>query len=299
MPPAVARRTGQADRVAEPIRPRPQRRVSASAAGDSSRRGAPEFRGPSWRPARRSVAAAGVLLLLALSIVVARSAGLADRADATASAAPAAPASQVATAPRPPVASPAADPDQAPGAALPSGSASGQAGGPPEIWKAIVVGLDAARASALATGDASGLELVSLADSAAGRADRLLLADLIRTNRRVRGLRTDVMEVRVVAGSDAHARLLVADQRSGYTIVRADDAAVVQTQPARGLRWWSVELSWTPGGWRTASVAPAAPLSLDPGPALSPSAAAPEPGSRSPSPGLPQASGAPNGTPPP
>jgi hypothetical protein len=115
-------------------------------------------------------------------------------------------------------------------------------------WAAVLRSLDNSRDDAFVESDASALDRVYVAGSAALVADRATLRALIAADEQARGLRLDLVTVRVVSESAADVTLAVRDALPGYDLVRA--GAVVEHLAGRDERGWTVVLHRTPGDGR-------------------------------------------------
>jgi hypothetical protein len=96
---------------------------------------------------------------------------------------------------------------------------------------AVLHDWDARRADAWATGDPAALSRLYTAASAAGRADVRLLQRYRARGLVVRGLRMQVLRVRVLVARPDRLRLEVTDRLSAATAVRASDRAAGRRLP--------------------------------------------------------------------
>jgi hypothetical protein len=115
-------------------------------------------------------------------------------------------------------------------------------------WAGVLRSLDNSRDAAFVEADAGGLDRVYVAGSAALLSDRETLRALIAADEQARGLRLDLVAVRVVSESTADVTLAVRDALPGYDLMRA--GAVVEHLAGRGERGWTVVLHRTPGDGR-------------------------------------------------
>jgi hypothetical protein len=123
-------------------------------------------------------------------------------------------------------------------------------------WSEVMGALDSARDRAFIDADPNALSEVYLADSVALATDRETLAKLIADGQRARGLRLELVAVRMVSQSPNNVTLAVRDTLPAYELVRADGAA--DHVPGRGERNWTVVLHEQPvGRWQIDSIAPA------------------------------------------
>lgn len=105
----------------------------------------------------------------------------------------------------------------------------------PEVAVAAVLrSWDVQRAGAWAVGDMAGLGRLYVAGSAAGRADRAMLRAWVARGWVVRGLRTQVLALRLVDRSPDRLRIRVTDRVSGAQAVRLTPGV---DDVRRGLPW--------------------------------------------------------------
>lgn len=143
----------------------------------------------------------------------------------------------------------------APGATVsPSVAAAGVRPGP--SWRAVLGGLDRARAAAFRAADPAGVARADAPGSAALRRDRAAVAELRRRGARPRGLRWDVLDVTVERAGPPGVTLRVTDRMPAYDLVDVEGRVLV-SRPARRETVWRVTLLPAPSGWRLATVAAA------------------------------------------
>jgi hypothetical protein len=123
-------------------------------------------------------------------------------------------------------------------------------------YRALLEGLDGARASAFEKADVAALAAVYAPGSAGLAADTRLVEQLAAQGQTAHGLRHTVRSVEVIEDSPDRARLKVVDVLAAYE-VRDRSGAVVSTAPARGEAPYVVEMTRTPVGWRLVQVTPA------------------------------------------
>ena len=140
---------------------------------------------------------------------------------------------------RPPAAAPTASPR--------SGSA--------REWAAVLDGLDAARATALAQADDELLTAVYAPSSPGLAADRRLVRELRERGLHARGVRHTVSAVHVVRSSVDRATLRVVDALADHELLDGE-GEVVERAAGRGRRVHVVHLERTAGGWRLSEVRP-------------------------------------------
>ncbi|MEN0129670.1 MAG: hypothetical protein AAGC49_09540 [Brevundimonas sp.] len=119
---------------------------------------------------------------------------------------------------------------------------------------AAAVALSAARAAAIASGEADRLSTVEVAGGPAQEADSAVMRSL--GGRDVRGLRIDVVSAAPgPAGGRDEARVVLRSAVSAYVLVARDGTRrQVPAGPARDV---VLELRWTDAGWRVWAVTPA------------------------------------------
>ncbi|MDM7831444.1 protein kinase family protein [Cellulomonas edaphi] len=117
---------------------------------------------------------------------------------------------------------------------------------------AAAVSLSAARARAVADGDARGLAAVEVPGGPAHRADLALLDAL--DGQKVDGLGIDVVSAAAVSGGGDAARVALRSAVTAHVVVAEDGARRrVAAGPERDV---VLDLRWTPGGWRVWEVRP-------------------------------------------
>lgn len=147
------------------------------------------------------------------------------------------------------------DPEVAPvvpAAAPTRAAASPSPTGPPD-WRAVLDGLDAARAAAFAEGDPARLAQTDAPGSPALAADAALLAQLTAAGRTARGVRHELRAVQQVSFDGTTARLRIRDVLPGYQVLDGS-GAVVEQRPARGEAGYEVVVVRTPAGFRLREV---------------------------------------------
>lgn len=120
-------------------------------------------------------------------------------------------------------------------------------------WRAVLVALDARRASAFAAVSPARLGDVYAEDAPALRRDRAQLADLAAAGMHVERLRLRPMTVRVVTRSPRRVVLAVVDVLEPYD-VRNARGALLETRPGRGPASWRVTLVRGGDAWRVYDV---------------------------------------------
>ncbi|MBB6629624.1 hypothetical protein H5V45_20060 [Nocardioides sp. KIGAM211] len=115
---------------------------------------------------------------------------------------------------------------------------------------------DARRAAAWAAGDVGALRALYVPGARAGRRDVAMLRAWERRDVRVRGLRMQVLAVRVLARSGHRLVLLVTDRLAGGTAVRGSLRTPLPRDRATTRR---IAFSASGGRWRVAAVGPAPP----------------------------------------
>jgi hypothetical protein len=125
-------------------------------------------------------------------------------------------------------------------------------------WAGVLRSLDSSRDAAFVDADASRLDRVYVAGSAALRTERETLGGLVAAGEQARGLHLDLVAVRLVSESATEVTLAVRDALPGYDLVRA--GAVVEHLAGRGERTWTVVLHRTSmeGRWLIAAITAAA-----------------------------------------
>jgi hypothetical protein len=127
-------------------------------------------------------------------------------------------------------------------------------------WGGIISGLDAARGQAFAHGRQDVLASVDVPGSPAWSRDAALVDALDRQGVVARGWRPGLEVVRVERRASARVVLQVRDRVPRYTLVSAG-GVVRHVVPARGPRWWRLELREVDDAWRIWDAA----LSVSPG----------------------------------
>ena len=128
--------------------------------------------------------------------------------------------------------------------------------GPPPVE--VLRAWDAQRADAWARGDMRLLSTLYTRDSVAGRRDRAMLRAWLARGLVVRGLQTQLLEVREVRRTASIWRLIVTDRLVGGQAV---GAGVRRPLPHDAPTTRTVELRRVSGSWLVSAVEP-----LDPGP---------------------------------
>ena len=128
--------------------------------------------------------------------------------------------------------------------------------GPPPVE--VLRAWDAQRADAWARGDMRLLSALYTRDSVAGRRDRAMLRAWLARRLVVRGLQTQLLEVREVRRTASIWRLIVTDRLVGGQAV---GAGVRRPLPHDAPTTRTVELRRVSGSWLVSAVEP-----LDPGP---------------------------------
>jgi hypothetical protein len=145
-------------------------------------------------------------------------------------------------------------------AAVPAAAASASRPAAPRAatpdWRAVLDGLDAARAAAFASGDASLLTGVYAPGSPLLPADRAAIARLRAAGQLARGVRHALHTVVVRSYAGGAARLRTVDVLAAYEVVDPS-GRVVQQAPARAARAFVVDVVRTAAGWRLQAVTPA------------------------------------------
>jgi eukaryotic-like serine/threonine-protein kinase len=116
-------------------------------------------------------------------------------------------------------------------------------------WGSVLAALDIARGRVLGSGRIGGVPAVDVPGSPAFRRDESLVRDLNHQGAVVRGLRTTLDVVTVETVTQQRVVLRVRDRLSAYSLV-SPDGVVLHRVPARGARWWSLELRPVHGQWR-------------------------------------------------
>lgn len=127
----------------------------------------------------------------------------------------------------------------------------GAAAGP--SWQRIWSDLDARRAHAFATADATVLDEVYVADCPALAADLKAVRALAGRRARAVGVVHQVQSVKLVWSADGAVTLIVVDRMSSYE-VRGPAGEVLARAAPRGDRRFRARLVSTAGGWRIASL---------------------------------------------
>lgn len=124
-------------------------------------------------------------------------------------------------------------------------------------WRAVLTALNDGRSRLFAEPDERALASVDAPGSSAYAADLALVRDLVHARAAGRGLRTDVVSVRVRSAGPTRADLTVVDVLRPYTVVRtvgADAGQVLQQRVGRPARTTLVVLVRVAGQWRVAEV---------------------------------------------
>jgi hypothetical protein len=116
-------------------------------------------------------------------------------------------------------------------------------------WAAVLASLDAARASAFATADATRLREVYVAGSPALLADSRAIARLRAAGQSARGVRHAIHRVTQTSYDGTTAVLRVVDVLAGYDLVARDRSVLTRTA-SRPEASYDVSLVRTPAGWR-------------------------------------------------
>ena len=122
----------------------------------------------------------------------------------------------------------------------------------PERARAVLREWDARRAAAWASGSLRGLRGLYVDGSPAGRADARMLASYVDRGLVVRGLRTQVLALRVLGSSAGRLRLRVTDRLVGGEAVTRDGREVRLPVDRATVR--EVEMRRVAGEWRVLSV---------------------------------------------
>jgi Protein kinase domain len=120
-------------------------------------------------------------------------------------------------------------------------------------WRAVLVALDARRASAFAAASQRRLADVYAAAAPALRRDRAQLAELAAAGLHVERLRLRPRSVRVVTSSGRHVVLDVVDVLEPYD-VRTARGGLVDVRPGRGATSWRVTLVRAGSDWQVYDV---------------------------------------------
>jgi len=127
---------------------------------------------------------------------------------------------------------------------------------PDPDWRALVVRLDAARASAFEQADPSRLADVYVVGSAPYATDHATIASLATRGVHASGFQATVEHVRLESERVTTARLRVVDRLSAYDLL--DSAGhVVGHGAARPDRAFTMRLTWAAGKWRVSRITPA------------------------------------------
>ena len=113
---------------------------------------------------------------------------------------------------------------------------------PVDRWKSVLAELDRTRSSAFALADSSLLAKVDAPDSPALKRDNELIAVFAERGVRAKDFTLPVQQVDIVKETADRAVLDVIDIRPAYSVVSADDGALVEPRPTRGPRRWRVSL---------------------------------------------------------
>lgn len=120
-------------------------------------------------------------------------------------------------------------------------------------WIDVLRALDATRSAAFARADPARLERVYADGSPAVQRDRELLAQLVASGSKARGLRLDIRSVRTHALGENRVVLKVADVLPRYHLVAADGTPLA-ARKGRPLTSWLVTLVRGAEGWRVYDV---------------------------------------------
>ena len=124
---------------------------------------------------------------------------------------------------------------------------------PAPDWRAVVQGLDDARARAFVQGDARPLEAVYAPGSPALAHDLALLHALQGSRSRASGLRFEVLEARRTSGRADRVELQVVDRLLPYHVLDGR-GRVREAREGRGVQHWDLTLQRIGGEWRVLEV---------------------------------------------
>jgi hypothetical protein len=125
----------------------------------------------------------------------------------------------------------------------------------PSDWRQVLASLDRARARAWSLGSRAPLTSADAAGSPALRHDVRLARQLRLDGLYAEGWASQLGRVVVARAAAGRVELRVRDRLASY-LLRRKDGTVAHRVPARGSRWWLIELHATPAGWRTWAVRP-------------------------------------------
>lgn len=123
----------------------------------------------------------------------------------------------------------------------------------PDGWADVLRHLDETRSAAFAQTDPEQLARVYADRSPALQRDRLVLADLVASGRKARGVRLDIRSVEVHAESPKRVVLKVRDVMPRYELL-GEDGTVLATRKGRPTARWLVTLVRGEGDWQVYDV---------------------------------------------
>jgi hypothetical protein len=145
--------------------------------------------------------------------------------------------------PTPPTPTAVSPPTPAPTPSTPEPGADAQR------WQAVLAGLDGRRSAAFAAADPALLTEVYVQGSTPYAADLATLGRLEKAGNRVRVLRHELQEVRVLTSTADRVTLALTDRMPAADVLDAS-GTVIGSDPGRGAMSWRVMLVSSADGWR-------------------------------------------------